>query len=99
MNPYIEQVNTYLENRPASHSEPVLELLSQFYTIDNPVDNVAIRCRFEKLDQILQPLTLAQNNQVFSLVCDLCTEHTHKAFLEGVQAGYSLSRELEVPTK
>ncbi len=98
MNPYIAQVNTYLENRPISQKEPVLELLGQFYTIDNPVDNAAIRCRFEKLDQILKPLTLTQNNQVFNLVCDLCTEHTKKAFLEGVQAGFCLSRELTFPT-
>ena len=97
MNPYIEQVNTYLANRRMDQEDSVLELLCHFYTIDNPVDNAAIRCRFQMLGQILQQLAIGDHSKVIDLACDLCTEHMRIAFLEDVHVGFCLSNELTTP--
>ena len=97
MNKYIEQVNEYLVDRVIKNDDSVLEMLCQFYTIDNPVENAEIRSRFYSLDQILHQLTLSENDRVFTLVCDLCQEHMRVAFLKGMQTGFCLSKELTQP--
>lgn len=72
----------------------LLEMLYQVYVEYNPFDTPRIRECFSQLDHLLSPLTLADTDRVFALVCHLCSEHEKLAFLEGIRVGAALSEEL-----
>lgn len=96
MNPYMKKLNDYLLQAPMNYAEgeSLLEMLLLCYTQANPVENAQIHKRYQELDAILEKLTLEENDQVFALTCDLCEEHTHAAFYEGLHFGVHLVTEL-----
>lgn len=90
MHPYIDQLETYLneqsqENGGAEY--PVWELLYWAYMNEYPIDSGEIRGMFTDLEQRMEGLNLAQNDQVIYLVSDICLAHEKAAFHAGLQVG------------
>lgn len=101
MNPYIEKLNAYLAEQPASKytdAESIIQVLQYYYTMENPIDTAVIRCQFREVDSCLQCLSFEENNAIFRLICDLCCEHTKNAFTRGLHTGLQLHTELFQPT-
>ena len=74
--------------------ETVLDQLYQAYAESHESDPPEIRNGFKELDNILGGLFLDNNNAVWNLCCQLCTAYEHKAFIDGVQYGAYLLKEL-----
>ena len=49
---------------------------------------------FKELEEFLCVLPLEDNNAVFNLCCRLCSAYEHKAFLDGLQYGAHLIKDL-----
>jgi hypothetical protein len=49
---------------------------------------------FKELENFLCSLPLEDNNAVFNLCCRLCSAYEHKAFIDGIQYGAHLMKEL-----
>lgn len=102
MNKYIEKLNQFLEQQVPDYGfddvQSLLEMLYYYYTQANPIDTAVIHCQLKELDDILSKLSLAENNTVFLLTCDVCAEHERKAFLEGIHVGLRLFIELNAHT-
>lgn len=76
------------------NSRSVSELLYEYYTEENPIDTEEIRERFREINQILCKLPMQENDRIFTLVCDLCSQQERFAFLEGFRVGIRLLLEL-----
>ena len=98
MNPYIEKLNTYLNEHPPKYGYPsaqsILEMLYFYYTECNPMNTDTIKQGFSKLDRLMSHLTLKENDEVIYTLCDLCVQHERLAFIAGVNVGIRLSSEL-----
>ena len=53
-----------------------------------------IRYQYHQIDEIVNRLTLAENDRLFSITVDLCDACTRKAFIDGIKVGYHLREEL-----
>ena len=93
-----KRLNAYITAHPFdpgdSDCETVLDQLYQAYAESHESDPPKIRDGFKKLDDLLGNLSLDDNNAVWNLCCQLCTAYEHKAFLDGLQYGASLIKEL-----
>ena len=49
---------------------------------------------FKELEEFLCELPLEDNNAVFNLCCRLCSTYERKAFIDGLQYGAHLMKEL-----
>ena len=98
MNPYIHQLQAYIEQHPISCGcediHTISELLYECYTEENPIDTNEIRVDFQEIDNIISELSFQDNDRIFALVCHLCTQHERLAFLEGLRVGMQLCTEL-----
>lgn len=94
MNKIINYLNTYIESHSFdpgdSDCETVLDQLYQAYAESHESAPPEIRNRFKELDDLLDGLSLDDNNAVWNLCCQLCTTYEHKAFLDGLQYGAHL---------
>lgn len=101
MKPIFVALRTYIETHPfdggTCDSETVLEQLYQAYTESHESDPLEITALFRELSEYLKPLPLDDNNSIFRLTCDLCIAYERKAFLDGLQYGAHLIRELLEP--
>ena len=99
MNEIAKWLNAYINAHPFnagdSDCETVLDQLYQAYTESHESDLPEIRDGFKELDELLGSLPLDDNNAVWNLCCQLCTAYEHKAFLDGLQYGAHLMRELK----
>ena len=99
MNRYIENLKSFLSDQspkfPFDDANSVLEVLFYDYCASNSADSALIRYQFKELNDILCKLTLAKNDAVFALACDLCISHMKQAFIDGVCIGLHLFHELE----
>ena len=99
MNEIANRLNTYIQSHPFdagdSGCETVLEQLYQAYAESHESDPEEIGDGFKELEGFLCVLPLDDNNAVFNLCCRLCSAHERKAFLDGLQYGAQLMRELE----
>ena len=77
-----------------SDCETVLDQLYQAYAESHESDPAEISSGFKELEEFLCNLPLDDNNAVFNLCCRLCSAYEHKAFIDGVQYGVHLMREL-----
>ena len=77
-----------------SDYETVLDQLYQAYAESHESDPPEISEGFKELEEFLETLPLDDNNAVFNLCCRLCTAYEHKAFLDGLQYGAHLMKEL-----
>ena len=94
-----KRLQAYVDKHPFdsgdSGCETVLDQLYQAYTESHESDPAEIRNGFKELDDLLGSLPLDDNNAVWNLCCQLCTAYEHKAFLDGLQYGAHLMRELK----
>ena len=91
-------LKAYMDKHPIdlgdTDCETVLDQLYQAYAESHESDPPEIRNGFKELDSLLGSLPLDDNNAVWNLCCQLCTAYEHKAFLDGLQYGAHLMREL-----
>lgn len=98
MNQYLTQLITELEKYGAEYTvngeDSALEQLWNCYSAANPVDDGRIKAA----DRALSPALLSMEPQaadaVSDLVSELCLAYQRAAFLEGIQVGSCLQREL-----
>ena len=99
MNEIANRLNTYIQSHPFdagdSGCETVLEQLYQAYAESHESDPEEIGDGFKELEGFLCVLPLEDNNAVFNLCCRLCSAYERKAFLDGLEYGAQLMRELE----
>ena len=98
MNEIAKRLNAYITAHPFdpgdSDCETVLEQLYQAYAESHESDPPEIRDGFKELDDLLGDLSLDDNNAVWNLCCQLCTAYERKAFLDGLQYGAHLMKNL-----
>ena len=93
-----KRLASYMDKHPIdlgdTDCETVLDQLYQAYAESHESDPPEIRNGFKELDDLLGGLPLEDNNAVWNLCCQLCTAYEHKAFIDGVQYGAYLPKEL-----
>ena len=93
-----KRLNAYIATHPFdagdSDCETILDQLYQAYAESHESDPPEIRDGFKELDDLLGDLSLDDNNAVWNLCCQLCTAYEHKAFIDGVQYGVFLTKQL-----
>ena len=93
-----KRLKAYMDKHPFdsgdSDCETVLDQLYQAYAESHESDPPEIRDGFKELDDLLSSLSLDDNNAVWNLCCQLCTAYEHKAFIDGVQYGVFLTKQL-----
>ena len=98
MNPYIVKLNEYLAAHPPNYGyrdvDNLLDMLYNFYSENNPINTIAIKQSFEKLEHFLDRFTLAECDCVLDTLSCLCSQHEEQAFRMGVQIGLRLFNEL-----
>ena len=73
----------------------ILEFLYTSYADAQGQDPQELKKHFADLDDHLQVLSLEENNDIFAIVCSICSAYEKRAFLDGVQVGASLILELQ----
>ena len=93
-----KRLKAYVDKHPFdsgdSDCKTVLDQLYQAYAESHESDPPEIRDGFKELDTLLSELSLEDNNAVWNLCCQLCTAYEHKAFVDGVQYGVFLTKQL-----
>ena len=97
-NNHIIALKKYIDAHPFdggdSGCETVLDQLYQAYAESHESDPPEISEGFKELEDFLCTLPLNDNNAVFKLCCRLCSAYEHKAFVDGLQYGAWLIKEL-----
>ena len=92
------RLDAYIQTHPFdsgdSSCETVLDQLYQAYAESHESDPAEIGGGFKELEEFLCVLPLEDNNAVFNLCCRLCSAYEHKAFLDGLQYGAHLIKDL-----
>lgn len=92
------RLDAYIQAHPFdsgdSDCETVLDQLYQAYAESHESDPAEIGDGFKELGEFLHTLPLDDNNAVFNLCCRLCSAYERKAFLDGLQYGAHLLKEL-----
>ncbi len=96
MQHYIKAIQDYFKQNPPNcgDAESILGLLYWHYAESNPIENQKIRDGFAKVRQQYPHLSMEKFDPIFTTVSDLCVEHEHLAFLEGLRLGVTLMMEL-----
>ena len=83
--------------RGLKDSEPdsVLEFLYTAYADEQGQDPQEIKQYFVDLDNHLKGLSLEENNEIFAIVCSICSAYEKRAFLDAIQIGACLVLELQ----
>ena len=93
-----QRLKAYIESHPFdpgdSDCDTVLDQLYQAYAESHESDPVEIGDGFKELEEFLHTLPLDDNNAVFNLCCRLCSAYEHKAFIDGLQYGAHLIKDL-----
>ena len=93
-----KRLKAYIETHPFdsgdSDCKTVLDQLYQAYAESHESDPVEIGEGFKELEEFLSTLPLEDNNAVFNLCCHLCSAYERKAFIDGLQYGAYLIRDL-----
>ena len=98
MQSFAEALKAYTHDHPFDagngDGETVLDQLYQAYAESHESDPPEISECFKELECFLETLPLSDNNAVFNLCCRLCSAYERKAFIDGLQYGAYLMREL-----
>lgn len=78
-----------------TEDKSVLEFLYTAYADVQGQDPQELKQYFVDLDDHLQILSLEENNEIFAIVCSICSAYEKRAFLDGIQIGVSLVLELQ----
>ena len=93
------RLDAYIQAHPFDSGDSdcgtVLDQLYQAYAESHESDPAEIGDGFKELEEFLHTLPLQDNNAVFNLCCRLCSAYERKAFLDGLQYGAHLIRELK----
>ena len=93
-----EALKSYIEKHPFdpgdSGCETVLDQLYQAYAESHESDPPEIQAGYAELETFLETLPLDDNNAVFNLCCRLCSTYERKAFIDGLQYGAHLMKQL-----
>ncbi len=99
MDNIVKRLKAYVDKHPFdsgdSDCETVLDQLYQAYTESHESDPPEISEGFKELEGFLCALPLEDNNAVFNLCCRLCSTYERKSFLDGLQYGVQLMKELQ----
>ena len=92
------RLKAYIDTHPTdlgdNNCETVLDQLYQAYAESHESDPPEISDGFKELEEFLCLLSLEDNNAVFNLCCRLCSAYEHKAFIDGLQYGAHLIKDL-----
>ena len=98
MDKIVQRLKAYIDTHPFdpgdSDCETVLDQLYQAYAESHESDPVEIGDGFKELEEFLHTLPLDDNNAVLNLCCRLCSAYEHKAFIDGLQYGAHLIKDL-----
>ena len=98
MDDITQQLKAYIEAHPfdpgTSECQTVLEQLYQAYFESHESDPPEIKEVFTQLGDFLETLPIDDNNNLFSLICQLCIAFDQKAYIDGLQTGAHLINEL-----
>ena len=98
MDKIANRLKAYIDAQPFdlgdSDCETVLEQLYQAYAESHESDPTEISDGFKALEEFLCNLPLDDNNAVFNLCCRLCSAYERKAFIDGLQYGAHLMKDL-----
>ena len=98
MDNIVQRLKAYIDTHPFdpgdSDCETVLDQLYQAYAESHESDPLEISEGFKELEEFLCNIPLEDNNAVFNLCCRLCSAYERKAFIDGLQYGTWLIREL-----
>lgn len=89
-----EYIDTHPFDSGTSDCRSVLEQLYQTYFESHESDPPEIKEVFTQLGDFLETLPLDDNNNLFSLICQLCIAFDQKAYIDGLQTGAHLINEL-----
>ena len=91
-------LKAYIDTHPFdpgdSDCATVLDQLYQAYAESHESDPAEIGDGFKELEEFLCSLPVDDNNAVFNLCCRLCSAYERKAFLDGLQYGANLIKDL-----
>ena len=92
------RLDAYIQAHPFdsgdSDCKTVLDQLYQAYAESHESDPAEIGDGFKELEEFLCVLPLDDNNAVFNLCCHLCSAYERKAFIDGLQYGAHLMKQL-----
>ena len=98
MDKIANRLKAYIDAHPFdlgdSDCETVLDQLYQAYAESHESDPTEISDGFKALEEFLCNLPLDDNNTVFNLCCRLCSAYERKAFIDGLQYGAHLMKDL-----
>ena len=98
MDKIANRLKAYIDTHPVdlgdSDCETVLDQLYQAYAESHESDPTEISDGFKALEEFLCNLPLDDNNAVFNLCCRLCSAYERKAFIDGLQYGARLMKDL-----
>ncbi|MBQ8796761.1 MAG: hypothetical protein IJZ56_01025 [Oscillospiraceae bacterium] len=98
MKQYIETLNKYAEeqgvNAGTLPAETVIDVLFACFCLENEVRIPAVSAAFEKMESVLEKLSLEDNDKLFLLTCQISETYRREAFRTGLLAGFHLCKEL-----
>ena len=98
MDKIAQRLKAYIDTHPFdlgdSDCKTVLDQLYQAYAESHESDPTEISDGFKALEEFLCNLPLDDNNAVFNLCCRLCSAYERKAFIDGLQYGAHLMKDL-----
>ena len=96
MNSYFEKLKAHIKANPTNlgDGDSVLTLLYETYSELNRLDNEAIRAGLDELYELMNGMALREMDKIIYPVCQLCRDHEHAGFVEGIKIGILLQAEL-----
>ena len=97
MDEFMNALQTKLAVQQANYpdnAESILEVLFDAYNEFSGFDNAVIKADFEELYRLMNGRPLKEVDEVIYAVCTLCRDHEKAGFVEGVQIGIALAKEL-----
>ena len=96
MKEYIDALKRQLAENPPNldGSESVLAFLYESYSQVNRMDDDQIKVDFNELYQAMNGMTLQEMDQILDPVCTLCRDHERYGFVQGVQIGVLLGKDI-----
>ena len=99
MNEFMIALQTRLATQQPNYpdnAESILEVLFDAYNESSGFDNAAIKADFEELYRLMNGKPLKEIDEIIYSVCTLCRDHEKAGFIEGVKAGTSIAKELNI---
>ncbi len=92
-----EKILAYCTQHPPhlDNADSILDMIFWIYTESNPIEDDQSKRKYKAIREHISSLGTTDYEEVFNLICDLCTDHERLAFREGIQFGMLLMRELE----